>query len=156
VTPAPAPEFIGNLHSDSRLHSTKLKSGVYFAAWDKSTAGAILSLPSMNKLCHDFSAGKQLVAPCLSCMRSGLNSYTNLLSLFVLYYHVTISTNQVQLQANSPHTTFGSWSRQNRHYQTLNQEIESYVEQKINHNFLIGNRFHVTVRIISPYICKQC
>jgi len=43
----------------------KLDSSVYFASWVKRTAGAILSLPDMNKLCHAFSAGKKLVVSCL-------------------------------------------------------------------------------------------
>jgi len=29
-------------------------------------------------------------------------------------------------------------------------------KQGINHKFLIGNRFHVTLRIVGPIICKQC
>jgi len=29
-------------------------------------------------------------------------------------------------------------------------------KQGINHKFLIGIRFHVTLRIVGPIICKQC
>jgi len=70
LTPVPAPalELIGNLHSDSCLHSEKLESCIYFTSWGKSTAGAILPLPNMDKLCHGFGVGKQLVAYCLHYM----------------------------------------------------------------------------------------
>ena len=34
--------------------------------------------------------------------------------------------------------------------------LHKWKKQGINHKFLIGNRFHVTLRIVSPIICKQC
>jgi len=29
-------------------------------------------------------------------------------------------------------------------------------KQGINRKFIIGSRFHVTLLIVSPYICQQC
>ena len=46
----------------------KLEGNVYFASWGKITVRAILPLPNMDKLCHGFSAGKQLVTSCLHCI----------------------------------------------------------------------------------------
>jgi len=34
--------------------------------------------------------------------------------------------------------------------------LHKWKNQGINHKFLIGNRCHVTLRIVSPIICKQC
>jgi len=34
--------------------------------------------------------------------------------------------------------------------------LHEWKKQGIDHKFLIGNRFHVTLRIVSPVICKQC
>jgi len=34
--------------------------------------------------------------------------------------------------------------------------LHKWKKQGINHKFLIGNRFHTTLRIVSPTICKQC
>jgi len=42
---------------------------------------------------------------------------------------------------------------------TINFDLSSFhkwKKQGINHKFLIGNRFHLTLRIVSPIICKQC
>jgi len=70
VTPAPAPELIGSLHSDSCLHSETLKV-VYFATWGKITAWTILPLANMDEYCHAFSAGKQVVVSCLCWSTAG-------------------------------------------------------------------------------------
>jgi len=34
--------------------------------------------------------------------------------------------------------------------------LHRWNKQEINRNFLTENQFHVTLRIVSPYICKQC
>jgi len=34
--------------------------------------------------------------------------------------------------------------------------LHNWKKQGINHKFLIGNRFHVTLRIVSPVICNHC
>ena len=34
--------------------------------------------------------------------------------------------------------------------------LHMWKKQGINHKILIGNRFHVTLCIVSPIICKQC
>ena len=34
--------------------------------------------------------------------------------------------------------------------------FHKWKKQVINHKFLIGKRFHVTLPIVSPIICKQC
>jgi len=34
--------------------------------------------------------------------------------------------------------------------------LHKWKKQGINHKFLIGKRFHVTLRIVSPIICEQC
>ena len=65
----PAPELIGNSHSDYALEIWK-----HFASSCKSTVGAILPFPNMDKLGHGFSAGKQVVASCLHCINCTLNS----------------------------------------------------------------------------------
>jgi len=48
----------------------------------------------------------------------------------------------------------------NRHqHNTDDVQVTSLHKWKklgINHKFLIRNRFHVTLRIVSPIICKQC
>jgi len=48
-------------------------------------------------------------------------------------------------------TTKWEWLT-NQHRDTL----ASYLGNVVNHRCLIGNRFHVTLRIVSPIICKQC
>jgi len=34
--------------------------------------------------------------------------------------------------------------------------LHKWKKQGFNHKFLIGNQVHVTLRIVSPIICKQC
>jgi len=34
--------------------------------------------------------------------------------------------------------------------------LHRWKTQEINHRSFIGNRFHATLRIVSPYICKKC
>jgi len=64
----PAPELIGNLHSDSYLRRTENKKAVTVLPHEANAAGTILPLRNMYNLCHGFSAGKQLVASYLRCM----------------------------------------------------------------------------------------
>jgi len=49
----------------------KLENRVYVATWGKINAWTILPLASMNKYCHAFSAGKEVVVSCLCWSTAG-------------------------------------------------------------------------------------
>jgi len=71
VTPAPVPELIGSLHSETPTPVHTLESRVYFATWAKITAWTILPLANMDEYCHAFNAGKQVVLSCLCWSTAG-------------------------------------------------------------------------------------
>jgi len=80
-TPAPVPkrETSSGAHWKFTLRLLltlwKLETSVYFVSWRKSIVEAtVFCLNPIWTTCHGFSAGKQLVASCLHCMKCRLNS----------------------------------------------------------------------------------
>jgi len=66
MTPVPAPE-LWKFTLQLMFALRNLEGSDYFASWGKITVRDIFPLPNVDKLCQGFSAGKQLMVPCLQC-----------------------------------------------------------------------------------------